>query len=47
MSSTMTINLPPGTHPRRLAVVVTARPGVGQMWRAYLKRVSLVQEGSN
>jgi hypothetical protein len=47
MSSTMTIDVPTGAHPCRLAVVVTARPGMDQMWRAYLKRVSLVQEGSN
>jgi hypothetical protein len=47
MSSTMTIDLQRSAHPRCFAVVVTVRPGMGQMWRVYTKRVSLEQEGSN
>jgi hypothetical protein len=47
MSSTMTIDLPRSTHAGCFAVVVNARPGSGQMWRVYTKRVSLEQEGSN
>jgi hypothetical protein len=47
MSLTMNIDLQRSARLRCFAVVVTTRPGAGQMWRVYMKRASMGQEGSN